>query len=70
MFMRKSGHNLVESAVLTAIGTNKFLSGEFRVFHGKWSLVDLRCCHGDFDGNLKCGGTKFVQLCYRLGCFF
>ena len=27
--------------VLAAIGMNKFLSGEFRVFRGKWSLVAL-----------------------------
>ena len=41
MFFAESGHNLVKSAVLTAIGMNKFLYGEFRVFLGKWSLVAL-----------------------------
>ena len=37
----ESGHHLVEPAGLTAIGTNNFLSGEFRVFCGKWSFVSL-----------------------------
>ena len=37
----ESGHHLVKPAGLTAIGTNNFLSGEFCVFHGKWSFVSL-----------------------------
>ena len=37
----ESGHHLVEPAGLAAIGTNNFLSGEFRVFCGKWSFVSL-----------------------------
>ena len=41
MFFTENGHNLVESTVLTAIGMNKFLSAEFHVFRGKWSLVAL-----------------------------
>ena len=30
-----------------AIWPNKFLSGEFRVFRGKWSLLGFGCCHGN-----------------------
>ena len=37
----ESDHHLVEPAGLTAIGMNKFLPGEFRVFHRKWSFVSL-----------------------------
>ena len=37
----ESGHNLVRSTGHAAIGMNKISSGEFRVFHGKWSFVSL-----------------------------
>ena len=40
-FSRKNGHYLVKSVGLAAIQTNKFLSGEFNGFHGKWSLLAL-----------------------------
>ena len=42
MFFMENGHYLVKSAGLMAIRTNKFLSGEFRVFCGKiWSLLAM-----------------------------
>ena len=37
----ENGHNLVKSTGDAAIGMNKFFSGEFCVFRGKWSFVSL-----------------------------
>ena len=37
----ENGQNLVRSMGHAAIGMNKISSGEFRVFHGKWSFVSL-----------------------------
>ena len=47
MFFVENGHNLVKSVGLTAIQTNKFLSGEFRVFRGKVVISGFGCSHGD-----------------------
>ena len=38
---------LVKSVDLTAIWTNKFLSGEFCVFRGKMVIIGLGHCHGN-----------------------
>ena len=38
MFFGENGRYLVKSVGLSAIQMNKFLSGEFHVFRGKWSL--------------------------------
>ena len=43
-----------------AIWPNKFLFGEFHVFHGKVVIIGFGCRHGDFGGKLNCGRMKFV----------
>ena len=47
MFFAENGHYLVKSTGLMAIRTNKFLSGEFRVFHGKMIIIGFGHCHGN-----------------------
>ena len=51
VFFRENDHYLVKSAGLTAIRTNKFLSGEFHVFHGKVVIIGFGHHHGDLAVN-------------------
>ena len=51
------------------IGTNKVFSGEFRVFHRKWSFVSLGVTMEVFVGNVKCDRMKFVQFVLLTGLF-
>ena len=47
MFFAEKWSYLVKSVGLTAIRTNKFLSGEFCVFHGKMVIIGFGCRHGN-----------------------
>ena len=47
MFIAENGHYLVKSTGLVAIRMNKFLYGEFRVFHGKMIMIGFGHCHGN-----------------------
>ena len=66
MFFVENGHYLVRSTGLVAIRTNKFLSGEFHVFHGKndhywpWALP------WKFGGKIKFDRTKFVLFVVKV----
>ena len=48
--------------IVAAIGMNKFLSEEFRVFCGKWSFVALGR-HGDFMVIKNVAGQNSYSLC-------
>ena len=47
VFIVENGHYLVKSTGLVAIRMNKFLYGEFRVFHRKMIMIGFGHCHGN-----------------------
>ena len=47
MFFVENGRYRVKSVGIVAIRTNKFLSGEFRVFSRKMIIIGFGHCHGN-----------------------
>ena len=45
---------------LQAIWTNKFLSGEFRTFRGKMTIIGFGRHHGNFGSKIKLNRMKFL----------